>query len=396
MEKKPFESFYPLEISLQELVNYDLPHIPDKVLVIYSLYRSSFLNQFSQYINSKNDETLSSYINYQSGFLYPQGEDEKFDLSDEGSIGRRLKYYSNWCLKNRRGFEFVQAIFKEQDGKRVYARKFKITPRDNTTLLLDIDPVTDYNEYLFKSNIDKNLLNSIQDVIVISEAEPIEDPGPRVIFVNESFSEMTGFSKEEILGINPRLLQGPDTSFEARFNIRRALESWRPIKQIIQNYKKNGDMFEVELNIYPVKDETGWWTHWISIQKNVSEELKEKERLEKQEFFLKKMEEIAKIGCWELDVFTGNTTWTPRVYDIYGLEQSIITDKAQGISFYSVQDREKIESDVERCIKDGTSFNDVYEFVDAKGVKKKVRSTGDALKDSQGNIIKLIGTFQEI
>ena len=346
MEKKPFKSFYLPEISLRELVNYDLPHIPDKVLVIYSLYRSSFLNQFSQYINSKNDETLSSYINYQSGFLYPQGEDEKFDLSDEGSIGRRLKYYSNWCLKNRRGFEFVQAIFKEQDGKRVYARKFKITPRDNTTLLLDIDPVTDYNEYLFKSNIDKNLLNSIQDVIVISEAEPIEDPGPRVIFVNESFSEMTGFSKEEILGINPRLLQGPDTSFEARFNIRRALESWRPIKQIIQNYKKNGDVFEVELNIYPVKDETGWWTHWISIQKNVSEELKEKERLEKQEFFLKKMEEIAKIGCWELDVFTGNTTWTPRVYDIYGLEQSIITDKAQGISFYSVQDREKIESDV--------------------------------------------------
>jgi hypothetical protein len=45
------------------------------------------------------------------------------------------------------------------------------------------------------------------DAVLISEAEPIDHPGPRVVWCNAAFSRMTGFAAEEIIGSTPRILQ---------------------------------------------------------------------------------------------------------------------------------------------------------------------------------------------
>ena len=49
------------------------------------------------------------------------------------------------------------------------------------------------------------------DGVFITEAGPIDDPGPRILFANEAFTRMTGYTPSEVLGRTPRLLQGPDT-----------------------------------------------------------------------------------------------------------------------------------------------------------------------------------------
>lgn len=129
-----------------------------------------------------------------------------------------------------------------------------------------------------KSRLFQRAVDASLDSVLITEAEPQEEPGPRIIYANESFYRETGYSPAEVMGRSARFLQGPKTSPEALANIRRALKSWRPIRQEITNYRKDGSAFLVELNIAPVADSTGWSTHFVCVQRDITEQ-REAERL---------------------------------------------------------------------------------------------------------------------
>lgn len=109
------------------------------------------------------------------------------------------------------------------------------------------------------------------DAVVVTEAEPIDLPGPRILYVNAAFTQMTGYTAQEVLGQSPRILQGEKTAPEALQKIRAALETWQPVLVELINYRKDGSEFWVELSIVPVADEVGWYTHWIAIQRDISE-----------------------------------------------------------------------------------------------------------------------------
>ena len=109
------------------------------------------------------------------------------------------------------------------------------------------------------------------DSILVSLAEPINRPGPCIIFANETFKNETGYTDEELLGENPRVMQGPKTDKATLARIRSGLAAWQPIREEVLNYKKNGEEFWQELNIFPVPNASGHFTHWVSIQRNITE-----------------------------------------------------------------------------------------------------------------------------
>lgn len=109
------------------------------------------------------------------------------------------------------------------------------------------------------------------DVILVTEAEPLSLPGPRVLYVNPAFERMTGWSREDILGKTPRLLQGPGTDRAVLDYMRRCFEAWRPCRVELLNYRKDRSEFHVEIDLRPVTDEFGWYTHWIAIQRESTE-----------------------------------------------------------------------------------------------------------------------------
>ena len=55
------------------------------------------------------------------------------------------------------------------------------------------------------------IVNNAKDAVIVTKAEPIDDPGPEIIYVNKAFTEMTGYSSEEVIGKSPRILQSKDT-----------------------------------------------------------------------------------------------------------------------------------------------------------------------------------------
>ncbi|NUO71440.1 MAG: PAS domain-containing protein, partial [Frateuria sp.] len=91
-------------------------------------------------------------------------------------------------------------------------------------------------------------ISRLNDIVIITEAGPFSEPGPRIVFVNEAFERRTGYSRDEVLGRSPRFLQGPNTQRRALDQIRAAMEEWRPARVDLINYRKNGEPYWVDLD----------------------------------------------------------------------------------------------------------------------------------------------------
>ena len=68
------------------------------------------------------------------------------------------------------------------------------------------------------------VMGQAKESVLITEAEPLDKPGPRIEYVNEAFEEMTGYSAEEVLGKMPRVLKGPETDRSVLDSLRETLE----------------------------------------------------------------------------------------------------------------------------------------------------------------------------
>jgi PAS domain S-box-containing protein len=109
------------------------------------------------------------------------------------------------------------------------------------------------------------------DAILITEAEPVDRPGRRILWANAAFCRMTGYAMDEVIGQTPKILQGERTDEEALSLIRNALKEWKPVRVEVKNYRKDGTPFYVDLGIQPVTDSTGWHHYWIAIQRETTE-----------------------------------------------------------------------------------------------------------------------------
>lgn len=108
------------------------------------------------------------------------------------------------------------------------------------------------------------------DAIMITEME-LEEPGPRIVYVNDVFCKMTGYSREEVIGETPRILQGPKTDREVLDRLKERLKQGKPFFGQTVNYRKDGSEFVNQWDIHPLTDREGNVTHWVSYQHDISE-----------------------------------------------------------------------------------------------------------------------------
>lgn len=85
------------------------------------------------------------------------------------------------------------------------------------------------------------------------------------------FERMTGYTSAEVIGKTPRILQGPRTQIREVARIRKALKEWKTVRAELVNYTKSSREFWVEIHISPVADETGYFTHWVSVQREITD-----------------------------------------------------------------------------------------------------------------------------
>ena len=125
----------------------------------------------------------------------------------------------------------------------------------------------------------------LNDMVVVTDTNSIDNPGPAIIYVNQAFVTTTGYTREEVLGRTPRILQGPATDRSQLDVLRAAMTSWQSVTVEVINYKKNGSPFWVEISLAPIADSTGWYTHWVAIEKNIDDRKKAEDAMRQLVFY---------------------------------------------------------------------------------------------------------------
>ncbi len=124
------------------------------------------------------------------------------------------------------------------------------------------DNIPDITDYVLE------ILDQAKNGITISDPNLPDNP---IIFVNEAFTELFGYTSEEALGRNCRFLHGEDRDQLSLKEIKKALKEERDITATLRNYTKNGELIYNELTISPIFDKkTEKLKYFLGVQKNMT------------------------------------------------------------------------------------------------------------------------------
>jgi PAS domain S-box-containing protein len=122
-------------------------------------------------------------------------------------------------------------------------------------------------------------VDHLTDIVFITEAHAIDGVGRRIVFVNRAFTRSSGYEPKDVLGKTPNVTIGEGTDRNVLARLESALRDTRPVCEDLLKYAKSGAPYWVELQIIPMFDENGQHSHWLSIQRDITERKRMESRL---------------------------------------------------------------------------------------------------------------------
>ena len=157
----------------------------------------------------------------------------------------------------------------EIDNKIFKVFKFCFTSGENKYLAGFIIDITDIERDLQERHTLNKIIQNIANPIVVAENK-LDYP---IVFINEAFTALTGYTFDDVDGKNCRFLQGMDTDSAVKKEITECLRLGKSFNGIIKNYKKNGTPFWNQLSIKPIYDPYNRSiTHFLGTQKEIDEQ----------------------------------------------------------------------------------------------------------------------------
>ncbi len=143
----------------------------------------------------------------------------------------------------------------------------------------------------------ESVVRSATSAVLIAKAVPTEPSDPRVVFVNEAYTRLTGYSPDDVLGKTHQVLIR-ETDRSQIETIRTALTTWMSAHLELLTHRKDGSAFWAEWHIIPIADKAGQYSHWVVIQRDISQQKETEEALrvskEAQKTFLEDQNTVLK------------------------------------------------------------------------------------------------------
>lgn len=138
--------------------------------------------------------------------------------------------------------------------------------------------VTERKETEERLRLLETAVNDATESVLITDSE-LDRPGPHIVYANPGFQAMTGYRPEDVIGASPRILQGADTDAALLDELRTLLAGGDSFFGETVNYRKDGTPFVNEWSISPVHDDSGEVTHYVAVQRDITERKRMEEQL---------------------------------------------------------------------------------------------------------------------
>lgn len=219
--------------------------------------------------------------------------------------------------------------------------------------------------------------------------------GYRLVYANEAFAQMTGYSPDELVGMLYRDLfdsemypEGPD------FLDQNAKSDKELSHRELDLTKKDGSTFSVEINAVSIDYEGAFG--WLLIIRDISERKHAQDNLTKILKLLNETQEVTKLGGWEFNVTSGKMSWTEEVYHLYGVGYEYDPNNIkEDIRFYSPEDAPIIEAAFYRAVHEGIGYDLELKFIRSDARQIWVRTIGKPVLDD-GRVVRVSGTIMDI
>lgn len=205
-------------------------------------------------------------------------------IHPEDSIKMSVRLYSFLEQKTEKWQDEYRFACADGTYKYVFDRGFLVKDANGKAIRMigAMQDVTRQKEEEQRLKLLETVITQTKDAVIISESDKADATIPRIVFVNPAFTRMTGYDPEEVIGHPPTIFM-ERKSFKSDFDrLADALKNKKEYKLETLNNKKNGEEYWVNFSMIPITNKEGEHSHWISIQRDITEEKrqeKEKEQL---------------------------------------------------------------------------------------------------------------------
>jgi two-component system, cell cycle sensor histidine kinase and response regulator CckA len=206
-------------------------------------------------------------------YVNPRRRDELFEMTGKGQE-----------VKN------FEAEFYRKDGSRRWVRLSARPVFDSDSQLLYIDGI--FQDITEQKQTEETLIKLSQAVEQSPVTIVITDTKGVIEFVNPKFVQLTGYSREEVIGKDPGILKSGATSPEAYRRLWETISSGNVWAGEFVNKKKNGETFSERATISPIRNKDGVITHYLAIKEDISD----RKLLEAQLLQSQKMESVGRLA----------------------------------------------------------------------------------------------------
>ena len=202
-------------------------------------------------------------------------------IHPEDSLKMSVKLYSYIAQKSEKWQDEYRFMAADGSYRYVFDRGFLVKDENDQVIRMigAMQDITKSKEEEQRLQLLGTVITQNRETVIIAELANADHPEDRIVYVNPAFESMTGYTQEEVIGKSASI-------FINRFKNKRdvklisdALKKKEAFKFETLNKRKNNEEYWVNLTIIPITNKDNQHTHWISIQRDITEEkLKEKER----------------------------------------------------------------------------------------------------------------------
>ncbi|MEZ7500673.1 PAS domain-containing protein [Flavobacterium sp. Arc3] len=204
------------------------------------------------------------------------------NIHPEDSIKMSIKLYSFIEQKTQNWQDEYRFKCADNTYKYVLDRGFLLKDENGKAIRMigAIQDITKQKEEELRLKLLETVIVQTKDAIIITEANFNKRKLPKIVYVNPAFSIMTGYSTYEIIGQSPDLLKGLNSDKNNIIKIINAIKNREEAVIEMIAYTKNHEEFWLRFSMIPIYDSENELTHWVSIQRDVSEEKKQEKEKE--------------------------------------------------------------------------------------------------------------------
>ncbi len=200
----------------------------------------------------------------------------------EDSIRMAVKLYNFLEEKVEKWQDEYRFACADGTYKYVFDRGFLVKDSDGKPIRMigAMQDVTRQKQEEQRLKLLETVVTQTKDSVIITEAEKSNRSIPKIVFVNPAFSHMTGYKAKEVVGKSPAIFMGRKSIANEIAKLSEALKNKKEYKFETLNHRKNGEEYWVNFSMIPITNKEGEHSHWISIQRDITEEKKQEKEKE--------------------------------------------------------------------------------------------------------------------